>query len=83
MDVLARLAPWRASPIRLKSSVVNELTDSPRPRLLSEAARRALDEARARREAKKAEPQRELGGRGGLDPARYGDWEIKGIACDF
>ena len=19
----------------------------------------------------------------GLDPTRYGDWEIKGIACDF
>jgi len=25
----------------------------------------------------------EHNGRGGLDPARYGDWEVKGIACDF
>ena len=25
----------------------------------------------------------EFGGRGGLDPARYGDWEVKGIASDF
>ena len=25
----------------------------------------------------------EAGGRGGLDPVRYGDWEIKGIAVDF
>lgn len=25
----------------------------------------------------------EHGGRGGLDPVRYGDWEIKGIAVDF
>lgn len=25
----------------------------------------------------------EHGGRGGLDPVRYGDWEIKGIAIDF
>ena len=25
----------------------------------------------------------EIGGRGGLDPTRYGDWEKKGIAIDF
>lgn len=25
----------------------------------------------------------ELGGRGGLDPVRYGDWEKGGIAVDF
>ena len=25
----------------------------------------------------------EHGGRGGLDPTRYGDWEKKGIAIDF
>jgi len=24
-----------------------------------------------------------VGGRGGLDPARFGDWEIKGRAIDF
>jgi hypothetical protein len=47
------------------------------------AALRALEEAEARRaEAKPARP-RELNGRGGLDPARYGDWEVKGIASDF
>ncbi|NJR13405.1 MAG: DUF1674 domain-containing protein, partial [Phyllobacteriaceae bacterium] len=23
------------------------------------------------------------GGRGGLEPARYGDWEVKGLAIDF
>lgn len=57
----------------------------PEPRPLSEAARRALAEAEARRQAataKSAAPKEE-GGRGGLDPARYGDWEIKGIAADF
>ncbi len=54
--------------------------DSPRP--LSDAARRALEEAEARRKASE-ERQREIGGRGGLDPVRYGDWEIKGVACDF
>ena len=26
---------------------------------------------------------KELGGRGGNDPGRYGDWEIKGLAADF
>lgn len=25
----------------------------------------------------------EIGGRDGLDPTRYGDWEIKGRAVDF
>ena len=25
----------------------------------------------------------ETGGRGGLEPTRYGDWESKGIAVDF
>jgi hypothetical protein len=50
---------------------------------LPPAARRALAEAEARRvEAKPTQPA-ELNGRGGLDPARYGDWEVKGIASDF
>lgn len=25
----------------------------------------------------------EIGGRGGLDPARFGDWEISGKCVDF
>ena len=55
------------------------------PKPLPEAARRALAEAEARRveAARTTAVPREKGGRGGLDPARYGDWEIKGIACDF
>ena len=28
-------------------------------------------------------PVPEVGGRAGLDPTRYGDWETKGIAVDF
>ena len=27
-----------------------------------------------------AEAPREIGGRGGLEPVRYGDWEVKGLA---
>jgi hypothetical protein len=61
---------------------MNDVAEEPQ-RELSEAAKRALAEARARREAEKAQRPPEIGGRGGLDPARYGDWEVKGIACDF
>jgi len=51
---------------------------------LSPAAQRALAEAEARRRAAAAPEQpAELRGRGGLDPVRYGDWEVKGIASDF
>jgi hypothetical protein len=52
---------------------------------LSPAAQRALAEAEARRQAAAAVPQQpvERDGRGGLDPVRYGDWEVKGIASDF
>ena len=53
---------------------------------LSEAAQRALAEAlerRSRRDQNKAKEPKEVNGRGGLDPARYGDWEVKGIVSDF
>lgn len=52
---------------------------------LPPAARRALEEAEERRRAAAREKStaEEIGGRGGLDPARYGDWEVKGIASDF
>ena len=59
------------------------------PRALSPAAQRALAEAAERRAAedarRAAEPPapREIAGRGGLDPARYGDWENKGVISDF
>ena len=53
-------------------------------RPLSPEARRALAEAEARRIAALA-PARpiEHDGRGGLEPVRYGDWEVKGLASDF
>ena len=52
-------------------------------RALAPAAERALAEAAARRANEVAGPARELGGRDGPDPVRYGDWEVKGIATDF
>jgi hypothetical protein len=64
-----------------KSSVGPEATASARE--LEPAARRALAEAEARRAQAKPSLAPELNGRGGLDPARYGDWEVKGLASDF
>lgn len=28
-------------------------------------------------------PAKEIGGRKGLEPTRFGDWEVKGIVSDF
>ena len=53
---------------------------------LSEVARRALAEAEERRrraESTRPVVPKEVNGRGGPEPARYGDWEVKGIASDF
>ncbi len=57
-------------------------------KILTPAAERALAEAAERRSLRDRQTaelvrQKELDGRGGLDPVRYNDWEIKGIACDF
>lgn len=50
------------------------------------AAERALAEAEARRteyRKREAAMPKEIGGRGGNEPGRYGDWEIKGLTADF
>ena len=57
-------------------------------RPLSEAAKRALAEAEERRTARAQSaatlgPKKEINGRGGPDPVRYGDWEVKGLTSDF
>jgi hypothetical protein len=60
--------------------------DAQPARQLSPAAQRALAEAAARRaeiDRKIAEQPKELSGRKGPEPTRYGDWEAKGIASDF
>ena len=69
------------------------MTDDPVPEIegaapgkaLTPAARRALEEAAARRQAETeaAEKPVELGGPKGPEPTRYGDWERKGVAVDF
>jgi hypothetical protein len=72
----------------------NEKVDLPPPaglgqapkRKLTPEAERALAEAEERRrlraEAEAARPK-EVGGRDGPDPVRFGDWEKGGIAWDF
>ena len=51
---------------------------------LTPEAQRALAEAEERRKkAAKLDLPKELGGRDGPEPARFGDWENKGIAVDF
>ena len=55
-----------------------------RDKELPPEALRALEEAEKRRlEKKDITLPKELGGREGVEPVRYGDWEKKGIAVDF
>lgn len=54
------------------------------PRVLPPEARRAVAEAEQRRRQRADQARAtEVAGRGGLDPARYGDWEVNGRATDF
>lgn len=66
---------------------LTETTETaPEQKTLAPAARRALAEAEARRKAESLAGDtipREIGGRGGKEPVRYGDWEVKGLASDF
>ena len=51
---------------------------------LNAAAERALAEAEQRRAAAPQEERpKEVNGRKGPEPTRFGDWESKGIASDF
>ncbi len=58
---------------------------SPDTRVLTPEARRALAEAEERRQklAGESKAPREIGGRDGPDPTRFGDWEKGGITSDF
>ena len=60
------------------------VAEAPR-KTLAPAAERALAEAEERRRKADAAPPRprEINGRGGEEPTRYGDWEVKGIISDF
>ncbi len=51
---------------------------------LSAAAKRALAEAKERRQKTQQEQRpKEINGRNGPEPTRFGDWEKDGIISDF
>ena len=57
---------------------------SEKQKRLKSAGERALAEAEARKKAEKQKKlPKELGGRDGPEPTRFGDWEKKGIISDF
>lgn len=64
-----------------------DVSATPAAKPLTPAAERALAEAaerRARQEAATSQTkEREVGGRDGPEPTRYGDWEKSGIVSDF
>lgn len=68
------------------ASVDTAIVDDEPKRVLTPEAQRALAEAaerRAARDATETARAKEIGGRNGPDPVRYGDWEQGGIAWDF
>jgi hypothetical protein len=71
-------------PVQSKTIDQKDEGQSRPQRTLTPAAERALAEAeQRRRSAIAAKRPKEISGRDGPDPARYGDWEVKGIASDF
>ena len=58
---------------------------APPRREMSATARQALEEAAERRRlaTEAAARPKEIDGRGGAEPVRFGDWEVKGLAVDF
>ena len=66
------------------TELIDDTNTSPQ-RTLSPEAERALAEAAERRKKENQAPlePREINGRDGPEPARFGDWEAKGRAVDF
>jgi hypothetical protein len=63
---------------------MSKASESEKERRVKEAAKRALAEAEERRLQNSGEGlPKEVGGRAGPEPTRYGDWEKKGVASDF
>jgi hypothetical protein len=79
------MPPDQKAPKPSAKSAASDTAPERHPRMT--AAQRALAEADARRAERDHKPAstepREVDGRGGLDPTRYGDWEINGLISDF
>ncbi len=78
-----------------ETMIKSDATPKQNPSQNTEIKRRAARTSHAKAALKEAELRKrqidqandtsakEKNGRGGLDPARFGDWEVKGIASDF
>ena len=76
----------RAAEAAIAPEAAQDAPARPRFEDLPPAAQRALMEAEERRRAADAVAEarpKEILGRDGPEPVRYGDWEKKGIICDF
>jgi hypothetical protein len=76
----------KSSPVPESAGPPDGEADTAARRPLTPAAQRALAEAEARRaeiDRRANDHPKEINGRRGLEPVRYGDWEVKGIASDF
>lgn len=75
--------PWAGSLEIMNKPQPAAATDSPAKPLSpsGEAPGNTPSETPGKKPA--AVPAKEIGGRGGLDPTRYGDWEKNGRAVDF
>jgi hypothetical protein len=81
-------APGEPGDLAYRVTVIETPDEPVRRRFedLPPAAQRALLEAETRRREIDARAEAlppEVDGRGGLEPTRYEDWEIKGITSDF
>lgn len=81
------MPPKEIAPEAASGDIATAVEAAPPPKPpLPAAAQRALAEAEERRKAAVAADAarpKELGGREGPDPVRFGDWEKGGIASDF
>ncbi|HHS93894.1 MAG TPA: DUF1674 domain-containing protein [Rhodobacterales bacterium] len=59
------------------------MNDAEKRKLPPEAIRALAEAEERRKKAKALDLPKEIGGRDGPEPVRYGDYEKKGIAVDF
>jgi hypothetical protein len=88
MRITQACGPWYGGDFMDEPNVTDKEGQGAAPRdrkPLTPAARRALAEAGERARRAEADPSRsrEIDGRKGPEPTRFGDWERNGIISDF
>lgn len=77
------LVPGLKAPLSQEAGAPDSVTpDSVTPDSVAKTAE-PKPAVKSREEHEPKAPDAEVGGRGGLDPTRYGDWEINGRCVDF